>query len=142
MRIGTYALNVKTNKARKKGSKETMKRLIALAAIVVGTAAFVGCSTTPQNFVASSKPVLQGRYTTLGDEVEGTDTMVMVLGIPLGFPGSPQKRALHTALEKAAGADALIEMAVDYQMLNLYVVQVMTTRVIGTPVKTNNVGTR
>ena len=119
-----------------------MKKLIALTAIVVGAAAFVGCSTTPQNFVASSKPVLQGRYTTLGDEVEGTDTMIMVLGIPLGFPGSPQKRALHTALEKAAGADALIEMAVDYQMLNLWLVHLMTTRVTGTPVKTNNIGVK
>ena len=119
-----------------------MKKLIAFAAVLAGALAMTGCSTTPQNFVASSKPVMQGRYTELGDEVEGTDTMLMLLGIPLGLPGSPQQRALKIALDKAAGADALVEMSVDYQMLNLYVVQVMTTRVTGTPVKTNNVGTR
>ena len=119
-----------------------MKKLIAFAAVMAGALAMTGCSTTPQNFVASSKPVMQGRYTELGDEVDGTDTQVMLLGIPLGFPGSPQQRALRAALEKAAGSDALIEMSVDYQMLNLWVLQLMTTRVTGTPVKTNNVGTR
>ena len=116
-----------------------MKKLIAIAAMMAGALAMTGCSTTPQNFVASSKPVLQGRYTELGDEVEGTDSMVMVFGIPLGLPGSPQQRALKVALDKAAGADALVEMAVDYQILNLYFVQFLTTRITGTPVKTNTV---
>lgn len=119
-----------------------MKKLIAFTVMLAGALAMTGCSTVPQNFVASSKPVLQGRYTALGDEVEGTDTMLMVLGIPLGLPGSPQQRALKTALDKAAGADALVEMSVDYQMLNLYFVQLMTTRITGTPVKTNNLSAR
>lgn len=119
-----------------------MKKLIAFAAVMAGALAMTGCSTTPQNFVASSKPVQQGRYTELGDEVEGTDSQVMVLGFPLGLPGSPQQRALKIALDKAAGADALVEMSVDYQLLNLFVLQLMTTRVTGTPVKTNNVSAR
>ena len=119
-----------------------MKKLVAFAAVMAGALAMTGCSTTPQNFVASSKPVLQGRYTVLGDEVEGTDTQVMILGIPLGLPGSPQQRALRTALDKAAGADALIEMSVDYQVLNLWWAHLMTTRVTGTPIKTNNVSAR
>ena len=119
-----------------------MKKLIAFTVMLAGALAMTGCSTTPQNFVASSKPVLQGRYTELGDEVEGTDTMLMILGIPLGLPGSPQQRALSSAIGKAAGADALVEMSVDYQILNLCVLQLMTTRVTGTPVKTNSISTR
>lgn len=119
-----------------------MKKLIAFAALMAGAVAMTGCSTTPQNFVASSKPILQGRYAELGDEVDGTDTQVMILGVPLSLAGSPQRRALSAALEKARGADALVEMAVDYQVVNLQLIQFMTTRVTGKPVKTNNVGTR
>ena len=63
-----------------------MKKLIAIAAMMIGALAMTGCSTTPQNFVASSKPILQGRYTELGTEVEGTDSMIMVLLLRWRFP--------------------------------------------------------
>ena len=119
-----------------------MKKLMLCAAAAVCAAVFSGCSTTPQNFVYASKPVSQGCYTTVGKEVEGTDTQLMVLGFGVGLPGSPQRRALATALKRAPGADALVEMSVDYQVMNLWFVHIMTTRVTGTPVKTNNVSTR
>ena len=119
-----------------------MKKLITFAAMMAGAVVMTGCSTTPQNLIASSKPVLQGRYTVLGDEVEGTDTQVMLLGFALGLPGSPQQRALKAALDKAAGSDALIEMSVDYQVLNLWWAHIMTTRITGTPVKTSSIGTK
>ena len=117
-------------------------KMIKIIAMGVVVAAINGCTTTPNSFTYASKPVEQGRYTVLGEEVEGTDTQVSVLGFGVGLPGSPQRRALKTALRKAAGADALVEMAVDYQTINLWWVYVLTTRVTGTPVKTNNVGTR
>lgn len=119
-----------------------MKKLIAFAAVMAGALAMTGCTTQPQNFVASSKPVLQGRYTEVGDEVEGSDSQLLILGYGVGIAGSPQRRALNSALQKAAGADALVGMAVDYQVLNLCFFQVLTTRVTGTPVKTNNVSAR
>ena len=111
--------------------------MVKMIAIGLVAAAITGCTTTPQNFTYASKPVEQGRYTVLGEEVEGTDTQVSVLGFGVGRPGSPQRRALKAALGKAAGADALVEMSVDYQTINLWWVYVLTTRVTGTPVKTN-----
>lgn len=113
-----------------------MKKLIGMIAIAATAVVMTGCTTAPQNFVFASKPIEQGRYTVLGDEVEGMDSQLMILGYGVGLPGSPQRRALKTALSKAAGADALVEMSVDYQMLNLCFVQVLTTRITGTPVKT------
>ena len=116
-----------------------MKKLIGMAAIAVAAAGITGCTTVPQNFTDASKPIEQGCYTVLGEEVEGTDTQFLVFGLGAGIPGSPQRRALKLALEKAAGADALVEMAVDYQVINLPFVAIMTTRVTGTPVKTNKI---
>ncbi len=114
-----------------------MKKIMGVAAAAVIAAMITGCTTLPQNFVHASKPMEQGKYTVLGKEVEGTDTQVSVLGFGVGRPGSPQRRAYKTALSKAVGADALVEMAVDYQTINLWWVYVLTTRVTGTPVKTN-----
>lgn len=119
-----------------------MKKIIGMFAIAAAAVAITGCTTSPQNFVASSKPVLQGRYTTLGEEVEGSDSQLLVFGYGIGIAGSPQRRALDSALQKAAGADALVSMAVDYQVFNLFVLQVLTTRVTGTPVKTNNISAK
>jgi hypothetical protein len=115
-----------------------MKKVMMMVAAAVAAVVITGCTTTPQNFTYASKPVDQGRYTVLGEEVEGTDTQVSVLGFGVGLPGSPQRRALKKALDKSAGADALVGMAVDYQTINLWWVYVLTTRVTGTPVKTNN----
>lgn len=114
-----------------------MKKLMIVCAALAAAVAITGCTTSPQNFTYASKPIEQGRYTVLGNEVEGTDSQLMILGYGIGLPGSPQRRALKVALDKAAGADALVSMAVDYQLLNLYFIQVLTTRITGTPVKTN-----
>ena len=111
----------------------TMKMI----AIGMVAAAITGCAVMPQNFVAASKPVEQGRYTEVGPQVDGTDSQVLVLGFGAALPGSPQRRALEAALKKAAGADALVGMAVDVQDINLLWVHILTTRVTGTPVKTN-----
>ena len=116
-----------------------MKRLAGFAAGLAAAVVFAGCTTAPQNFVHASKPIEQGKYTVVGKEVEGSDTQLMVFGYGIGLPGSPQRRALSAALERAPGSDALVEMSVDYQLFNLLVLQFLTTRITGTPVKTNNV---
>lgn len=116
-----------------------MKKLAGFAAALAAAVVLSGCSTTPQNFVHASRPLEQGKYTVVGKEVEGTDTQFAILGYGVSLPGSPQRRALAAALKRAPGADALVEMSVDYQTINLFVVWVMTTHVTGTPVKANNV---
>ena len=112
-------------------------KMMKMIAIGVVAAAITWCMTIPQNFTAASKPVEQGKYTELGPQVEGTDTQVLVLGFGVGKLGSPQQRALKQALDKVNGADALVGMAVDIQDINLLWVSILTTRITGTPVKTN-----
>ena len=71
----------------------------------------------------------------IGDEVEGSDTQVCLFGFGLCVPGSPQRRALKAAMERSNGADGLVSMSIDQQLVNLAIVQIITTRVTGTPVK-------
>lgn len=115
-----------------------MKKLLGFAAAAAAALAISGCNTYPAGFSDKSIPMEQGKYTVVGEEVEGTDSQLVVFGYGVGLPGSPQRRSLKAALDKAPGADALITMAFDQQLLNLFGVQVITTRCTGTPVKTNN----
>lgn len=109
---------------------------ILMAGVVIGSAMLMaGCHTIPAGFSDKSIPVEQGRYSVIGDEVEGSDVQIAVFGWGLSNPGSPQRRAYKQALEKSVGADGLIEMAVDQQLINLAVVHIYTTRVTGTPIK-------
>lgn len=113
-----------------------MKKLIKVAVAACAVAVATGCSTMPAGFVDKSIPMEQGKYAVVGEEVEGQDTQVVILGFGLALPGSPQRRALSDAMSKAPNADGLISMAIDQQIINLNVVQFVTTRVTGTPVKT------
>jgi hypothetical protein len=113
-----------------------MSKLVKIAMVICAVAIASGCSTTPVAFVDKSVPMEQGRYSVIGDEVEGSDTQFIVLGFGLGLPGSPQRRALSDAMSKVPSANGLISMAIDQQCINLNWVQIITTRVTGTPVKT------
>ena len=115
-----------------------MKKLVGLAVVAVVAVMMSGCSTYPVNFADKSIPMEQGKYTVIGNEIEGTDSQLIVLGYGLSMPGSPQRRALKDAMKKAPGADGMISMAIDQQMINLALVQIVTTRCTGTPVKLNN----
>ena len=112
-----------------------MKKLLGFAAIAAAALAISGCSTYPAGFSDKSVPMDQGRYTVIGDEVEGSDTQVCLFGFGLCVPGSPQRRALKAAMERSNGADGLVSMSIDQQLVNLAIVQIITTRVTGTPVK-------
>lgn len=113
-----------------------MKKQVFAAALVAGIMmTLTGCFTAPAGFSDKSVPIEQGRYTVIGDEVEGSDTQVNVFGFGLSMPGSTQRRALKAAMNNANGADGLVSMAVDMQFINLFIVQIITTRVTGTPVK-------
>lgn len=113
-----------------------MKKIMNVALAASVAAVLAGCSTMPVGFVDKSVPMEQGKYAVVGEEVEGSDTQLLFLGFGLGLPGSPQRKALSDAMTKAPGADGLISMAVDQQRINLYWLQIITTRVTGTPVKT------
>ena len=113
-----------------------MKKSIKLAAVACAAAIATGCSTMPAGFVDKSVPMEQGKYAVVGTEVEGNDTQLMLFGFGLSLPGSPQRRALSDAMSKVPNANGLISLAIDQQVINLNVLQIITTRVTGTPVKT------
>ncbi len=110
-------------------------KTLTLGAGMISAVLMTGCVTAPITFVDKSRPMNPDKYMVIADEVEGQDYQVMAFGVGLDVPGSGQRRAYKRALEKANGADGLIEMAVDMQRLDLPFVSLVTTRVTGTPVK-------
>lgn len=115
--------------------KLTLKALAAVAA-VAAVVALTGCTTVPGNIVNMSKPLAQGGYETLKD-VSASETQVIVFGYGVGdLRGSMGRRLYQQALNKAPGADALIEYTMDTKRVNLGVVQVMTFTLTGTAVQT------
>lgn len=141
--------------AAKKEGKTKMKKIVACTAVAIAAAAFTGCVSVPGQIADRTKPIEQGRYTVVGDTVSSSVYNISVLCIPLppifadsndsgemmdNIIDSGQGRLLyHKALEKAPGADALIEYSMDNQYgifpLPPFIVIGRTT-LSGTPVKT------
>lgn len=123
--------------------RENMKKLLfrALMLAAFGGLSY-GCVSRPVTYVASSKPVEQGKYSVLGPEVTGSYRQMSILFFSFGLPGSSQARAVGDALEQVPGADALVGMAVDTEVFEILpflcpIIGCYSTKVTGTPVKTN-----
>lgn len=114
----------------------TMKAFLAIT--VVALVFVTGCISTPGVIQDKSKPMSQGEYTVVGDEVSATETQVFVFGVPMSdLRGSAGRRMYKNALAQAPAADALIEYTTDTKVLNLSFFQVIWYTLTGTPVKTN-----
>lgn len=122
--------------------RKTVRVMVAVSAL----AAMAGCVSRPSSFVASSKPIAQGAYTTpMGNKtITGTCWQTQILFLSFGRVGSSQSIALQNALDKleGTGVDALISMSVDTEAFEILpflcpVVGFYATRVTGIPVKTN-----
>jgi len=105
---------------------------VALAAIVSG------CTTYPGTIQDKSKPIEQGQYSVVADEVSATECQVSIFGISVSDQrGSAGRRMYKTALAKAPGADALIEYTTDVKQIAAGPVFLQWFTLTGTPVKTN-----
>lgn len=114
------------------------KKMLIGAAIAAAAMTMTGCISTPGSIADKSKPIQQGGYTVVGDEVSATELTAWVFGIPLSdLRGSAGRRMYKNCLSQAPGADALIEYTTDTKMLNLYIAQFQWYTLTGTPVKTN-----
>ena len=113
-----------------------MKAFLAIAAVAL---LFVtSCYSFPGVIQDKTKPIDQGGYTVVGDEVSATETMVSIFGIAMSdLRGSAGRRMYKSSLSQAPGADALVEYTTDTKMLNLGPIQVVWYTLTGTPVKTN-----
>ena len=112
-------------------------RILACAALAAAAMAMTGCTSVPGVVMDKSKPIAQGGYTVVGDEVSATECMVHLFGIPLSdLRGSAGRRMYKSALRQAPGANALIEYTTDTKQLNLCWFGITWYTVTGTPVKT------
>ncbi|MBQ6925140.1 MAG: hypothetical protein IJQ73_10910 [Kiritimatiellae bacterium] len=117
-----------------------ISKSVALALCAAGAMATSGCLTnTTGTMQDTTKPVLQSKYTVLGDRVSGVDSQwILPFGIRQQLPGSAALRALDKAKGKVPGTDALVEASQNveiYQYWPLPPVIKVDTRVSGIPVK-------
>lgn len=106
------------------------------AACAVAAVVLTGCMSTPAGYVPSNVPVSQGQYTVVKENVSGIDSQISILFFSAAKLGSSQRRAVQDALASAPGADALVDMAIDYEIKSFFFGNVRTVRVTGTAVKT------
>ena len=113
-------------------------KVLAGAAIAAAAMAMSGCHSYPGTIQDKSKPMSQGGYTVVGDEVSATECQVNVFGIGLSdVRGSAGRRMYKAALAQAPGADALIEYTTDTRDMTLGPVFLQWFTLTGVPVKTN-----
>ena len=124
-----------------------MRKAVRVMIGVSILAAMAGCVSRPSSFVTSSKPIMQGAYTTpMGNKtITGTCWQTQILFLSFGRVGSSQSIALQNALDKVegSGVDALISMSVDTEAFEILpflcpVIGFYATRVTGIPVKTKS----
>ncbi len=97
-----------------------------------------GCASGPVAFKRSSVPIPPQGYTVCGADVAETSTQVWVFGFGGTYTGSQQHIAYKRALAKAGGADGLIGMCIDQNMVGVNPIFVkVTTTITGTPIKFN-----
>ena len=112
-------------------------RILVSSVLAAAALAMTGCQSMPGVVIDKSKPIEQGGYTVVADEVSATETNVIVFGHPVDdLRGSPGRRLYKNALAKAPGADALIEYTMDTKIMNLSIVTIIWYTLTGTPVKT------
>ena len=88
-----------------------MARIIALA--LIAGFALTGCVRTPGGVAPSNIPLAPGGYTPLG-RVAASDCKVNLLAIIPISGGNRVADAMKNALKKQQGADALVDISVDY----------------------------
>lgn len=109
------------------------RRNISIGAVVLaGTLA--GC-TVPVGLSPATEPLAPGSYTVIGPEVSARKMGFQILFLPF-TPSNPAGKARDEAI-RDAGADALVNVAVDLTQFNLILVHFVWTTVYGTPVKKN-----
>ena len=117
-----------------------MKKMSLLAAFVAVIVIMTGCVSHPGVIMDKTKPIEQGGYTVVNEEVSATEVMVFLFGIPLSdVIGSAGRRMYKNALKDAPGADALVEYVVDTKEVAIpgLPINIIWYTLTGTAVKTN-----
>lgn len=131
-------------------------RILAGAALAAIGMTMTGCLVNvPGSVVDKSKPIDQGSYAVVGEDVSSTmwDFTILFFPLPSVFPDAKDNQELISnvidaapgqilydyAKGKAPGADALIEYSMDHQLFMFPpFFSFHRTTLTGTPVKTVN----
>ncbi len=110
-------------------------RLIGLVAVCLMALLVSGCMTAPSGLAASTKPLAQDGYTSIGP-TQGRAVGIYLLGlIPLSEP-YPAREAVDRAIRQGGG-DAMVDVTLDYMTITIPFVNVVITTANGTAVKSN-----
>jgi hypothetical protein len=109
--------------------------LIKTTVCIVSVPLFIGCASQPAGIAPSTLQITgKDAYTVISSEpAVGRSWGGAILGVPI-FEPDPSMVAKQRAINNS-GADALIEVCQDNQMVNLMLASIFSTRVKGTPVK-------
>ncbi len=110
-----------------------VSRRVAVAAL--SSLLALGACTAPVGLAPSTEPLAPGTFTVIGPEVSAKKMGFQILFLPF-TPSNPAGKARDEAIHDA-GADALIDVAVDVTQCNLILVHFIWTTVYGIPVKKN-----
>ncbi|MEN8158665.1 MAG: hypothetical protein ABFS41_01190 [Myxococcota bacterium] len=84
---------------------------IGMAALLMLTLA--GCMHAPGGIAPSTIPLAPGGYTVVKEDVRGRDCRVAILGLIPVTSGNKTSNAVRSALSKAPGATALVNVTSD-----------------------------
>lgn len=111
-----------------------MKKISILLVLSVAVLFISGCNSVVSVSPSTTPITINDSYTKLGYAV-GRSTTVVILGIiPIG-PSNPSRCARDSAIEYTKGANALVEVTEEYNVLNFLVFQLYWTTVEGTAIK-------
>jgi hypothetical protein len=85
----------------------------SVAILCLGLLALAGCAHTPGGIAASTIPLEPGGYTVVREDVRGSDCQIALFGLIPVSGGNTTRAALHSALSRAPGATALVNVTSD-----------------------------
>ena len=104
----------------------------ALVCVLAGS----GCTTRLGDFTVASHRNVPSDFKRIGGKVTGEDCTFGILGIPIGTLNPTIDGATDAAIEKASGADGLIDVVIFADMLDVVLYQRRCITVEGQPIST------
>jgi hypothetical protein len=104
---------------------------------LVALLTLAGCMHAPGGIAPSTIPLAPGGYTVVKDQVGGRDCLVSIFGFIPVTSGNKTRNAVRSALSKAPGATALVNVTSDAYSQFWILWSSTCTEVYGTAVTPN-----
>jgi len=111
-----------------------MNKLLTILILFTALLLLSGCNSVVSIAPSTTPITANDSYTKRGYTVGRSTTLVILGFIPIG-PYNPSRCARDNAIEHAQGANAMVEVTEEYNVLNFLVFQLYWTTVEGTAIK-------